>query len=131
MRSPFSDATALRADAKRRLDTGEGRLERWWTRKYKRPPNHPLFLSRSIASLMREFYEDLWDERADLERLLETPDSDQGAIRARLAVVCEALGEKASASDTLIEEWERELAAGRVPDLDMTPEQARKKVRRG
>jgi hypothetical protein len=96
--------------------------------KYKRPPNDPLLLERSAADLMLEFYTDLYEEKADLERALEVPDSGQGPQRERLARLLKILGETATvAEDDLVEQWERDLAAGRVPDLELTPEQARRK----
>jgi hypothetical protein len=35
---------------------------RWWMKKYKLPPNHPLLLDRSIESLLAEQMDDMFED---------------------------------------------------------------------
>lgn len=120
MRPPFSDFEAVKQRAKANVQSGLGRLRRWWMRKYKLPASHDLFLSQTVAELHLEQLEDLYEEREGLERELEAGGGDMSAVRAaqeRLEQINRALGEQAG--DDLIDLWEAELAAGRVPNLDM------------
>ncbi len=78
-------------------------------------------------------YEDAYEKVRDLETLLEDPDIKQEERRGlsqRLRKLYKMLGEtdedKAIGEDPLIDKWEKELAEGKMPDLD-EPVPVRKK----
>lgn len=125
MRPPFSDESELKRQAKRNQEDGLARLRRWWQGKYRLPASHPLFQGSTTAELLLEYYEDLWEELAGLEAA-EARLDDVGKLpqlRERARAIRRALGaEAAPAEDPLTAYWEAELAAGRTPDLNMTPE---------
>jgi hypothetical protein len=128
MRPRFSDNAHLQREAQRDIHSGLGRLKRWWSNKWKRPLNHPLLLGQTVAQLLTEFYADLYEEKEEIERRLENPDGDTSKLRERLRSITAFLGEEApDVADDLIDRWERELAAGKTPDLGMLPAQAKKR----
>lgn len=99
------------------------RLKHWWAGKYKLPPNHPLFEKQSVAELVLEQYEDLYYQRAELEASLEVLSGD--ALREaerRIVEIGKSLGEKVEDGDDLIDKWERELAEGKIPNLEERPD---------
>lgn len=91
--------------------------------KYRLPASHDLFQTQTLAELHLEQLEDLWDERRDLERQIEQGGNLHG-VHERLAQIRRALGDEMPMDD-LVEHWEREIAAGRVPDLDLTIDDVR------
>lgn len=98
-------------------------VSRWWSQKYRRPPNDPLFESRPLLAWVREMYEDAYEKAGDLEALLDDPDTRQEerrAISQKLRKLYKALGERDTTwgEDPLIDKWERELAEGKIPDLE-------------
>lgn len=99
------------------------RLKHWWAGKYKLPPNHSLFETQSVAELVLEQYEDLYYQRAELEANLEDLSGD--ALREaerKIREIGKALGEKVDGEDDLIDKWERELAEGKIPNLEERPD---------
>jgi hypothetical protein len=110
----------LKAAAQRNIATNEGVIRRWWIDKYKRPSNDPLYQARSIPEWQTEFYEDLYARRDGLKAALESGDTDQGKTLQALNKLESILNqdEKGGSGDPLIDEWERDLAEGRIPDLD-------------
>jgi len=89
--------------------------------KYKLPSSHALFQTQTVTDLLLEQLEDLYEERSDLMRQLEDgAGAATTAVNARLNKLNSALGE--SSGDDLLDFWDAELKAGRVPDLDMTME---------
>ena len=115
-----------RQQAKRNVDSGLAGLKRWWTNKYKLPPDHKLFTEQSMAALNLEMFEDLWLREAELA---ERASSDEGMVlnevQAQLQEIRRALGiledfgvAKVTGTDPLVDQWERDIAAGRTPDLD-------------
>ena len=74
----------------------------------------------SLSEHIQEMYEDLLFKREEVERSLEERIGDKELLLRQLAALNRALGEAIS-EDDLIDEWERELAEGRVPDLDAMP----------
>ena len=122
MSTSFSDGENLQAKARHNLRAGVTQRRRWWCDKYELPPNHPLFLERSVSSLQQEMCEDLlWRQRQLLRRLEDEPDKD-GALLEELNSINKALGEEETVIDPLFDKWERELAEGKIPDLDELPE---------
>lgn len=126
MRLPFSDSDRIREEAKRNVDSGLAQMKRWWVQKYKLPPNHLLFQNQSFTALNLEMMEDLWMRERELSEKTET---EEGSVlneaHAQLQDVRKALGlvrdfaeAKVTGSDPLVDQWERDIAAGRVPDLD-------------
>lgn len=87
-------------------------------RKYNLPSSSPLFQSMTTAEILLERYEDLHAERSDLEQKRKTSKLEDWE-RDRLTLVQSILeGEDVSFGDPLIEKWEREIAEGKIPDLD-------------
>jgi hypothetical protein len=120
MSPSFSDGQRLKARAQKNLDDGLVQIKRWWTERFKLPPNHDLFSSVSLAEHTQEMYEDLMFRREEIQHSLEEHDGDQKMLMQQLAIVNKALGEKVS-EDDLFDQWERDLEEGRVPDLDAMP----------
>ena len=117
------DTLRIKKEAARNVDTGLASLKRWWIRKYKLPPNHPLFLNQSIGELNLEMYEDWMLRRDDLETQMTkhgdkyTMDEYRGMQR-ELSELNALIDDRPSEpEDALADEWERDLAEGRVPDL--------------
>lgn len=126
MRAHFSDTARLKKLAEKNLKTGVLRWTDWWCKKYKLPPNHPLLLNRSVAELELEFYEDLQIERDRILEQIHDEDSNldtkqRDEIYVRLNRINEILGYPVEVQDDLIDKWERELAAGQIPDLNEVP----------
>lgn len=72
----------------------------------------------TTAELLLERYEDLHSERSDLEHKRKSAKLEDWE-RERLTLVQSILeGEDVSFGDPLIEKWEREIAEGKIPDLD-------------
>lgn len=85
------------------------------------PPNHELFESQSIAELNLEFFEDIMVRRKEILEDLENEDIKQeeaGSLYKQLNAVNKILGLEEVSSDPVVDEWERELLDGRVPDLE-------------
>lgn len=118
MRRSFADMDRLKATARENLRSGNERVRRWWCDKYKRPPNHPLFVGRSYADWTVEMVEDLLERRDEIEQQIKDgllPASKGDLILQRIA---EALGEETEGGDALFDQWERDIAEGRIPDLE-------------
>lgn len=93
-------------------------VRQWWSQKYSRPATDPAFERQTYAELHLEMLEDLHLRRKGLLRDLEDRPADFKAVE-ELQQLNKALGiEGEVSSDPLIDKWERELAAGRIPDLD-------------
>ncbi|OGO08145.1 MAG: hypothetical protein A2Y61_00225 [Chloroflexi bacterium RBG_13_60_13] len=102
------------------MKEGLGRLKRWWSNKYKRPPTDPLFENQTAAELRLEMYEDLLAQREEiLERMEGESDMrERRDLHERLSKINGMFGfAPDQGQDDLIDEWERDLAEGRVPDL--------------
>lgn len=85
------------------------------------PPNHTLFLEQSVAELNQEMIEDLLVRKRDLTTALEDEDQsikEQQELSRQLRAVLTALGDPVETGDELIDQWERDLEEGRVPDLE-------------
>ena len=109
----------MRREAQRAVETGRAQLRRWWSRKYNLPANHPLFLSRTPSDLNQEMYEDLLLRRAELrDSLGDTDNAGKKKILESISAINVLFGEKAEVEDELADQWERDLAEGRDPDLD-------------
>lgn len=121
MRARFSDTFRLKRLAKKNLETGLARLKRWWIRKYNLPPNHELFQKQSIAELNLEEFEDAYARREEILEELESPDLEmerRGQLFDVLNKLNKFLDLPEEIQDELIDKWERELAEGKVPDLN-------------
>ena len=85
------------------------------------PPNHDLFENQSVAELNLEFYEELMTRRQEILDELDDEDTrsdEAGQLLKALNSINKALGLEEAVQDDLIAEWERELNAGRIPDLN-------------
>jgi len=96
-------------------------LKHWWAKKYRLPPNHDLFENQSIAELNLEFYEDLFVRRKEIMEEMEDQDVKGDSLDRlfkQLNAINRILGFEEQSGDPLIDEWERDLAEGRIPDLE-------------
>jgi len=111
----------VRRRAEREVESGLASLKRWWSSKYKLPPNHTLFLEQSVAELNQEMIEDLLVRKRDLIAALgdeDQPIKEQQELSRQLRGVLTALGDPVETGDELVDQWERDLEEGRVPDLE-------------
>lgn len=75
-----------------------------------------------MAELLIEMYVDLYQQRDEVHRELETRRGDKTDLYDHLATIEQALQDetepKRYSSDPLIDKWERELAEGKEIDLE-------------
>lgn len=74
-----------------------------------------------MSELNLEFFEDMYMQREELLGQLDEPDlrsAERHEIHRRLNAVNEALGLETESEDALVDQWERDIAEGRVPDLE-------------
>ena len=123
MRLYFLDVSRLRKEATSNVESGMAGLRRWWSRKYKLPPNHELFTSQNMGDLNLEMFEDWILRRKELEKLLAENSYSYSAEQVKemereINELGKALGEDyIEYKDELIDKWERELEDGLIPDL--------------
>lgn len=117
------DMMRLKRKAKQNLELGLARLRRWWSNKYKLPPNSPLFMEQTQAELQLEMFEDLMVRREELRQRLRDGETEGQAskILEQINAINKALEDEVEVQDDLIDQWERDLAEGRIPDLDAMP----------
>ena len=98
-------------------------LKRWWSKKYKLPPNHKLFTSQNVGDLNLEMFEDWLLRKEELERSLVDDGYNYNTDQVRemereLNELNKVLGEGGiEFKDELIDKWEQELEEGITPDL--------------
>ena len=107
----------LRAQAKRNLKTNDYRIRKWWVEKYKRPASDPLYLSRSWPEWQVEMFEDMLVQREIIMERVANGEVDSKDGLAALEGLNKILGDERTV-DPLVDKWERELDAGKVPNLD-------------
>jgi len=79
-------------------------LRQWWTHRYNRPTTSREWGDSYLDDLMVEFLEDLYNT------------DDESAAKARLKYMGTEVG---PTGDPLLDFWERQIARGEDPDLDM------------
>lgn len=84
------------------------------------PPTHPLFVEQSIAELRLEMFEDTLVQREKiLDKLKSATGAERIELRDRLSEINKMFEYEADqGEDDLIDEWENDLAEGRIPDLN-------------
>jgi len=120
MKPFFSDGPRIREEAKRNALSGISNIKRWWTNRYQLPPTHALFINQSMSELLLEMYEDFEMQKRDVEYQLESGavgGDSRKLLLEKLMSLNEVL-QTEEAQDPLWDEWEADLEAGRVPDLD-------------
>lgn len=123
MRPSFMDIERLKRQAKANLATGTYHLRQWWARKYERPATDPLFQNQTEGALQLEWFEDLYQRREEILKNLENAKGGESeTLLKQLNAINQALDIEVEVQDDLVEYWEAEVLAGRVPDLDMMPE---------
>lgn len=131
MRRPFSDITRLKKRAKKPRESLEDALQSWFCGKYKLPPHHELFLGRSIAEHLLEYYQDHAEKKEELTNSLKQTGMDTQE-RARILEVISQIDKmlgnisESSSGDPLVDLWEMQVKAGIEPDLDLTVEDLKK-----
>jgi len=122
MRQCFSEMSNLKKIALREIDDGIARIENWWTSKYKLPPNHELFMNRSVASLHIEMLKDLLLKKEQLEKdLKKATGAEFTELTNQLTSIDRALNDEVDSDlseDPLIDKWEKELLEGITPNLN-------------
>jgi hypothetical protein len=114
------DWTQIQKKAQKPPDTDLGIVQSWWSNKYNRPGNDPLFMSRPFALHVREFLTDLVDMAQTIQeqlKLAPTREEEQD-MRERLDTINTVLGIKSTSLRTWQEEVEVALADGRLPDWE-------------
>jgi hypothetical protein len=110
----------LKARARRELQRGVATAKKWWVKKYQAPPKP--FHKYTMTELLIEMYTDLYQQRDEVQRELETRRGDKADLYEHLAVIDQALQDETEpqrySSDPLIDKWERELAEGKEIDLE-------------
>lgn len=92
-------------------------LRRWWTDKYKLPSTHEAFQNATIEDLLVEYYEDYFDANPSEARKEQSDEDGEFYFT--------------NTGDPYVDKWERELAAGIVPDLtEGMSEQAKEELRK-
>jgi len=74
-----------------------------------------------VAELNQEMIEDLLVRKRDLIAALgdeDQPIKEQQELSRQLRGVLTALGDPVETGDELVDQWERDLEEGRVPDLE-------------
>ena len=107
----------LRAQAKHNLKTNDYRIRKWWVEKYKRPASDPLYLSRSWPEWQVEMFEDMLTQREIIVERVASGEIDSKEGLAALDGLNKILGDERIV-DSLVDKWERELDAGKVPNLE-------------
>lgn len=93
-------------------------------RKYGLPTSHPAFQNALPADVLLEFFEDAWEEKHALEEAREKRGSHFGEYdRRRLSELEKLLGltNGETSEDALADKWDREIAEGKIPNLDEMP----------
>lgn len=78
-------------------------------------------MSISLAEHTQDMYEDLMYRRDELQSSLEEGSGDQKVQLRQLSIINKVLGVDAETEDDLFDQWERDVAEGRIPDLDAMP----------
>jgi hypothetical protein len=107
----------LRRKAKKNVHTNDYMIRKWWVEKYKRPTNDRLFMTRSWAEWQIEMFEDMYSERERIADRFRDGDIDSKVAMPALAALNNVLDDSVSI-DPLADKWERELAEGKLPNLD-------------
>jgi len=63
-------------------------------------------------------YEDLYGKRLEIEMKLTDGDIEHQEALKRINAINKVLGEHQQNDDPLVDEWEAEIEAGRIPDLN-------------
>jgi len=115
------DWTRLQKTAQKPPDTDLGVVQSWWSDKYNRPGNDPLFLDRSFALHVREFLTDLVEVKEQLESRIKhaTNREDEMTMREGLETINKLLGIKSTSLRSWQDEVEAALEDGRLPEWDV------------
>ena len=96
------------------------RIKQWWRDKYNLPTNHELFQTSTWTELQMEMFQDLARRREELRQHLEDQAYDSSKTIEAINSINEVFGDPREVWDPLVDKWERELAEGKIPDLDET-----------
>lgn len=107
----------LRAQARRNLQTNDYRIRKWWVDKYKRPTTDARYLSRSWPEWQVEMFEDMLAQRESILERVSAGEVDAKEGATIIDALNKLLGDERTV-DPLVDKWERELASGKVPNLD-------------
>jgi hypothetical protein len=96
-------------------------LALWWTRKYNRPANDPLFMQRNFADLLSELFDDHYAKRNEIIELLKTQPSNRKELEEQVVALEQILGIRGENDnefwyDPLVEQWEAAVRDGRTPE---------------
>ena len=126
MRLPFANLERIkRLVRENEFDTLLEVLEDHWSNKYKLPPNHPLFLDRSVGAHLTEYFRDYKNRKEELQAqvdILSQPEERTKTIEA-IAEIDRMLGyveDLAGSGDPLADLWEKQFQMGEEPDLEMS-----------
>lgn len=108
--------------AERNLESGIASWKQWWSKKYNLPTNHELFQTSTLAELHLDYFEDLVVRRREILNRLDDEDEEietkeREDLYDQLNILNKAMGYPEQAQDELVDQWERELAEGKIPDV--------------
>lgn len=101
-------------------------LVEWWARKYGVPTTDPRVREQTIGGLLREYLADVVARRDQLIEAYKTADPmQQTKLREQVTALDKWLGiventEVVPTGDALIDYWDAEIEAGRIPDFTLT-----------
>jgi len=107
----------LKQQAKKNVQTNDFMIRRWWVEKYHRPTNDPLFMTRCWVEWQIEMFEDMHHDRDRILDRLKDGELDSKSAQSALDSLNKILDDEVEI-DPLTDKWERELAEGKIPDLD-------------
>jgi len=95
-----------------------GALQRWWSDKYKLPPNDPRFMDRPFAMHVRDFLEDLTQVLGRVEQQLRMGEAgeDQTELEETKETIQRILGIDTDSAAAWQDEVEKALEEGRMPN---------------
>lgn len=114
----FSDGSQLRWRALHDQNPALEQVKRWWVNKYQLPTSHPTFQNLTLAEMQLEMLQDFAHRRVELRGLLGEKGYDADYLTGQINAINEVFGDSMESWDPLVDKWEREIAEGKVPDLN-------------
>jgi hypothetical protein len=105
-----------KARARRKTQTKASALQKWWSDHFNVAPDDPSVVDKSEAELEEAWYEWLFGTLEELKA--ENEENPSRALQEKIDRVQAVIDGEKYEEDPLIAQWERELAEGKIPDLE-------------